>query len=357
MFIVGFVIFMINFLSKVLIPFFVAWALAYLNYPIVKFIQYKLRVKNRPVAILLTLLLIILFISLFMLSIIPPMVEEVTKLSEYVNTFIKAHTHSDNVTIYIQEWLRDNRSEIERFFHENDMTAAAKAVMPQLWSVVTHTYRAFIVMGIALLTLLYTFFILLDYEYLTENWTKIFPKHLRPFWNNVGKDVEHAMNSYIRGQSLVALSMGILFIIGFLIIDFPMAIGLGILIGLMDLVPYLHTFALIPTAFLALMKAADTGDNFFLIFGSAIAVFCIVQVIIDMVITPKIMGKAMGLNPAILLLSLSIWGALLGFIGLIIALPMTTLLMAYYKRYITREDEGEKGNSEPPSDNDGKTGE
>ena len=54
---------------------------------------------------------------------------------------------------------------------------------------------------------------------------------------------------------------------------------------------------------------------------------------------PKIMGNAMGLYPAILLLSLSVWGALLGFIGLIIALPLTTLLMAYYQRYITREED------------------
>ena len=136
--------------------------------------------------------------------------------------------------------------------------------------------------------------------------------------------------------------MGILFCIGFTIIGFPMAIALGILIGIMDLVPYLHTLALIPTAFLALLKAADTGQNFWVIFGMAVAVFCIVQIIIDMIVTPKIMGKAMNLNPAILLLSLSVWGALLGFIGLIIALPLTTILMAYYQRYITKENIGQK---------------
>ncbi len=152
-------------------------------------------------------------------------------------------------------------------------------------------------------------------------------------------DVERELNNYIRGQSLVALCMGILFCIGFTIIDFPMAIGLGILIGIMDLVPYLHTFALIPTAFLAMLKAADTGQNFWIILAGAVAVFCIVQIIIDMIITPKIMGKAMGLNPAILLLSLSVWGTLLGFIGLIIALPLTTILIAYYQRYITKENE------------------
>ena len=132
--------------------------------------------------------------------------------------------------------------------------------------------------------------------------------------------------------------MGIMFCIGFTIMDFPMAIGLGILIGIMDLVPYLHTFALIPTAFLAMLKAADTGQNFWLVFGLAVGLFIVVQIITDMVVTPKIMGKAMGLNPAILLLSLSVWGALLGFIGLIIALPLTTLLIAYWGRYVTKEN-------------------
>ena len=63
------------------------------------------------------------------------------------------------------------------------------------------------------------------------------------------------------------------------------------------------------------------------------------QIITDMVVTPKVMGKAMGLNPAILLLSLSVWGALLGFLGLIIALPLTTLIIAYWQRYVTKEHE------------------
>ena len=63
------------------------------------------------------------------------------------------------------------------------------------------------------------------------------------------------------------------------------------------------------------------------------AVFATVQVVGDLILTPRIMGKAMGLNPAIILLSLSVWGTLMGFIGLIIALPLTTLLLSYYEQY------------------------
>lgn len=69
-------------------------------------------------------------------------------------------------------------------------------------------------------------------------------------------------------------------------------------------------------------------------------VYIVVQCIQDFFLTPKIMGRAMGLNPAIILLSLSVWGTLLGFIGLIIALPLTTLLLAYYNQYIRNREDG-----------------
>ena len=167
---------------------------------------------------------------------------------------------------------------------------------------------------------------------------------MRPFWRDLAKDVERELNNYIRGQGGVALCMGIMFCIGFTIIDFPIAIGMGILIGVLTLIPYMHALAFIPMIFLSLIKAVDTGQNFWVVFGTATLVFAIIQLICDLIVTPKIMGKAMNLNPAILLLSLSVWGSLLGFIGLIIALPLTTLIIAYWKRYVTKEEKvGEVG--------------
>ena len=155
-------------------------------------------------------------------------------------------------------------------------------------------------------------------------------------------DAERELNNYIRGQGTVSLIMAIMFFIGFTIIGFPMAIGLAILIGIMNMVPYLHGFALIPAAFLSMLKATETGESFWAIFGMVVLVFCVVQVISDSIVVPKVLGKAMRLNPAILLLSLSVWGALLGFIGLIIALPLTTLCIAYWQRYVTKEHENEE---------------
>lgn len=340
------VLYTMNFLSSVLLPFFVAWLLAYLMYPIVKFVQYKLHVPTRALSIIVALVFVLAVIGGVFYLIIPPMIDQFEKLGDIVMQYVKQGTNGESFQAVVQQWLHDNRQAIEQVFKRKDVSDAIKSAMPKLFSVLGQTANVILSIVASLITLLYMFFILLDYEYLSSSWIKIFPKKVRPFWQSLMKDVERELNSYIRGQSLVALIMGILFCIGFTIIDFPMAIGLGILIGIMDLVPYLHTFALIPTAFLALLKAADTGQNFWVILASAVAVFCIVQVIIDMVVTPKVMGKAMGLNPAILLLALSVWGTLLGFIGLIIALPLTTILIAYYQRYVTKEKAAEHTDAE-----------
>ena len=146
------------------------------------------------------------------------------------------------------------------------------------------------------------------------------------------------MNTYFRGQALVALCVGIVFSIGFLIIDFPMAIVLGLFIGALNMVPYLQIIGFLPTILLAILKAADTGQNFWIIIASALAVFAVVQIIQDTIIVPKIMGKITGLNPAIILLSLSVWGSLMGVLGMIIALPLTTLMLSYYQRFIINRE-------------------
>lgn len=331
------VLYITNYLSEVLLPFFIAWFFAYLLYPVVKFIENKLHIKVRAISILLAMGAAIAIVGGVIWLIIPPMIDQFDKLEEVLTRWVHQTTHTNNLTMLIKEWLQDNQTTIERFLKSKDFSDALKTTMPKVFSVVSRTATVLMSIVASMITLLYMFFILLDYETLTANWVRIFPKKNRPFWSALMKDVERELNNYIRGQGMVALCMGIMFCIGFTIIGFPMAIGLGILIGIMDLVPYLHTFALIPTAFLAMLKAADTGQNFWVVFGLAVLVFCVVQVITDMVVTPKIMGKAMGLNPAILLLSLSIWGALLGFLGLIVALPLTTLLIAYWQRYVTRE--------------------
>ena len=341
------ILLLLHYLRDVLLPFFIAWFFAYLLYPLVKFVDRKFHLP-RALSIILTLLVVIAIVSGIVYLIIPPMIEQFEKLGGLATDYIQKSANITSIPAAVSEWISENQDSIEKFFRSKDFTDSLKTVMPKVFNFLGQTYSIIVSVIASFIALLYMFFILLDYEYLTDNWIKIFPKKSRPFWEELMMDVERDLNNYIRGQGLVALCMGVLFCIGFTIIDFPMAIGLGIMIGIMDLVPYLHTFALIPTVLLALLKSADTGQNFWVILLMALAVFLVVQLICDMIVTPKVMGKAMGLNPAILLLSLSVWGALLGFIGLIIALPLTTLLIAYYQRYVTKESEITEEDEESP---------
>lgn len=336
--IVAAVFFTVNYLGNVLLPFFVAWFLAYLLFPVVEMIEKYLHIKVRALSIIITLILVTGILTAVVMLIIPPMIDQFQKLGHIATNYIHEKANISSIPEALDELVLTYNAEINTFFHSKDFTDAIKASAPGVIDFVGETFNVLYSIIGSCITLLYLFFILLDYEKLSNDWVKIFPVEDRPFCIELKKDVANALNNYIRGQGMVALIMGILFCIGFTIIGFPMAIGLGILIGIMDLVPYLHTFALIPTAFLALLKAADTGQNFWVIFAMAVAVFIIVQIIIDFIVTPKVMGKAMGMNPAILLLSLSIWGALLGFIGLIIALPLTTIIMAYWQRYVTKDE-------------------
>ena len=294
------ILYVTNYLSSVLLPFFIAWFFAYLLYPVVLFIENKMHVRIRALSIIIAMLTMIAVIGGVIWLIIPPMIDQFDKLGDVLTKWLHQTTHTNNLTALIKEWMQNNQDQIERFLRSKDFSDTMKSTMPKLFAVVGQTANVLLSIIASMITLLYMFFILLDYETLTANWVRIFPKKNRPFWQALMNDVKRELNNYIRGQGMVALCMGIMFCIGFTIIGFPMAIGLGILIGILDLVPYLHTFALIPTAFLAMLKAADTGQSFWLVFGLAFLVFCVVQVITDMVVTPKIMGKAMGLNPAIL---------------------------------------------------------
>ena len=327
-------------LSGVLLPFFLAWLIAYLIYPLVSFFQHKLRLKNRIISIFCALLTLTVIGSVAFYLLVPPMIQEFLRVKDLlIEYFSTTHTAS-NVPTTLSEFIRQNIDLhiLEQMFSQENILDALKVTVPKLWSLISESINLLFGFFTVFLILLYIVFILLDYESISEGWAHLMPKKYRKTVTGILNDVKDGMNRYFRGQALVALCVGILFSIGFLIIDFPLAIGLGLFIGALNMVPYLQIIGFVPTIMLAILKAADTGDNFWIIIASAAAVFIVVQIIQDGYLVPRIMGKITGLNPAIILLSLSIWGSLMGMLGMIIALPLTTLMRAYYQRYIINQE-------------------
>lgn len=338
--IIGFLM-LVNRLSGVLLPFFIAWLIAYMVYPLVKFFQFKLRMKNRAISTLCALLTITIIGVGFFFLIVPPMIDEFGRVNQLLLTYLThGFNHSSQIPQSLSEFIQENLDiqTINKILNEENFINAIKGALPKVWMILAESINILFSIFASFIILLYIVFILLDYETIADGWIHFLPAKYRRFSSNLVKDLQNGMNTYFRGQALVALCVGVLFSVGFLIIDFPMAIGLGLLIGALNMVPYLQIIGFAPTILLAILKSADTGQNFWFIMALATSVFIIVQIIQDTIIVPKIMGKITGLNPAIILLSLSIWGSLMGILGMIIALPLTTLMLSYYQRFIIQKE-------------------
>ena len=157
------ILYITNYLSSVLLPFFVAWFFAYLLYPVVKFIENKLHIKVRALSILLAMSAVIGVIGVVLWLIIPPMIDQVDKLLEVLTRWLHQTTHTNNLTVLIRDWLQDNQEQIEHFLRSKDFSDAIKTTMPKVFSVVGQTANIVISIIASMITLLYMFFILLDY--------------------------------------------------------------------------------------------------------------------------------------------------------------------------------------------------
>lgn len=331
-------LYVVNYLRDVLLPFLVSWLLAYMIHPIVRFFQYRLKLRNRGLSVTVTLLLLIGSIAGIIALLYPLIATEVHKMDALLNTYMRSESNGGIIPV---EWIEQLSSiwsnmDLHALLQNSDIQGAIKSMLPKMWSVVNTSFNAVMSLAVVFISILYLVFILMDYEKISNGWIHIIPPKYRTFISELAEDLETGMNRYFRGQALVASLVGVLFAIGFSIMGLPLAIIVGLFLGLLNMVPYLQVIGIAPCLLLGLLQAAESGTSYGLILLFITLVFIIVQCIQDLFLVPKIMGDVTGMNPAIILLSLSIWGALLGVTGMIIALPMTTLCISYYKRFVLK---------------------
>lgn len=333
------ILLLLNYLTPVLIPFFVAWLLAYLLYPIVTFFKKKLRIKNHNLAVILVLLTIFTLIIAAITLLTPLFVAEVVKVKDLI---IQYSSQNQSYGIIPQKWeiFLQNiiiETDLLEIFNKESLAQLIKDFFPHAWTLLSNSLNIATSIFAAFITILYLYFILKDYNTIGKRLIQLIPDKYKPFASSLLLDMEQGMSNYYRGQSAVAMCVGILFCIGFSIINMPLALMMGLTLGLLNMVPYLQVLGIPPCIVLILINAAERGVA---PWGGLIAlavVFIVVQIIQDGYLVPKIMKKTLNLNAAVILLALSVFGMLLGILGIIIALPATTLLLSYYKRYILKE--------------------
>lgn len=330
----------LRWLSPVLIPFFAAWAIAWILAPVVNFFQNTCRLRSRVLSVLITLALLIGLASAVAWLIIPPLIDGVTQIKDALLSYL-ASGHIRNIHLpewldhLMQQWL--DQEKIQSMLRSDNLMKTIRETLPHVWNMLVSTANLVMSLVGAAFGALYLFFLLLDYDYYTTAWINWLPRTQRNFFRRLSEDLGNNMRGYFRGQALVALSNCVMFTLGFWIIGLPMPLGMGLFVGLISFIPYVQVVGFAPAAVLALMEMSDTGRSFWGLMALVLLVYIVVQVLQDTVFTPRIMGKIMGLSSAMVLLSLSIWSYMAGIIGLIIALPLTTIILAYYKRYILKE--------------------
>ena len=326
-------------LYGILLPFFVSFLLAWLLDPLVSFIQHKCRVKFRVLSVAITLIMFVGLLTLGIYLLIPAVEREVkasaVAVEQYFNNFDASQYLSEEQQQKIQETL--DGLNLQSVLSYPEVRDSIKNLLPKIGEWITGGLSWLSELLVIFIGLLYLIFLLISFPSIRANWRNYIPKKYLPEVSTIVHELSVNMNAYFRGQALVALCVGILFAIGFTLTGMPMGFVMGLIIGVLNLVPYMQALGIPPCIILCLVQSAQTGQPVWLTLLLMAIVFIVVQTFQDMVLTPKIMGSAMGMNPAVILLSLSVWGCLLGFIGLVIALPLTMLCFTYYKRIVLEE--------------------
>lgn len=330
--IIIFVVWLIGVLKDVLLPFCLACLLSYILEPIVEYNQFSLGLKKRAPAVLLTLGDGIILGLVVIYFFIPIVVHEVMQMEKILSLYLEKDYSFPLVPHQLSKFVEEKinvRALIEKF-EDGELTSwvnKGATVLTMSFRYIIHTLEW-------LITFIYVIFILLDYNKLSTGFTFLVPQKYRPSVSQVMTDIKFYMNKYFRSQLVIAACAAVFYSIGFSIVRLPLAVVMGILVGILYMIPYFQYITIIPVIIICFITSLDGHFDFWLKLGECGLVYIVSQCICDYILTPKILGKSMGLNPAIILLSLSIWGTLLGIIGMIIALPLTTLLLIYYKKVI-----------------------
>ncbi len=330
---------MLSRLYGVLLPFFVSFLLAWLLDPLVSFVQHKCRVKFRILSVVITLVVFVGVITLAVYLLIPAIEREVHAGAVAVENYFANFDADKYLTAEQQEKIYStlNGLNLESALSYPEVRSAIKSILPKIGGWITGGLSWLGQLLMIFVGFLYLLFLLIGFPAIRSNWSKFVPEKFRPQAKVLVHEMNVNMSAYFRGQAFVALCVGVLFAIGFAIIGMPMGIAMGLIIGVLNLVPYMQALGIPPCILLCLVQSAQTGQPVWLTLLLAAIVFIVVQTTQDMFLTPKIMGKVTGLGPAAILLSLSIWGALMGVIGMIIALPFTSLIVSCYRHYVLHE--------------------
>lgn len=329
-------------LRHVLLPFCVAALVAYIIEPWVRYNQRILRLKSRKVAVFVTCAEGLLAVGIMCVIFLPLIEKECAQLSAMISSRASTGTighFPETIHRLIREHLDLDKIAL-KLESINTMSA-----LRGMWDTLSSGLNEILALLGWVIAVVYVFFISLDLNKYRDDFYKYMPRRWLPAAQSIAHDVSWTMNRYFRNQALISLITGLCYVIGFSIVGIPMAVAIGLMNCVLFMVPYLVYISVVPVTVMCIFHSMATGIDFWTIWLECMAVYATVEVFSDLYLTPRIMGKAMGLNPAIILLALSVWGTLLGVLGMVIALPATTIIIKWLKIWLVSIDSSQQQQS------------
>ena len=338
---------LVDYLQGVLFPFFAAFLLAYIADPLVNKLQVK--VKHRIIAVLIVLISAILIVAGALRIFIPMVVNEVRNLGVLISKMFNDSDWSARIANLmpgdLYETVRGMVSweqlgaAMQSLDFWNEVQTIASKVLPGAWGVLSYTSTIVLWFSGAAIIFMYLVFIMLDMPKLRRGVLSLIPKRFKKEASSFAAETDKFMGTYFRAQSLVALTVGILYAIGFGVMGLPMGVAFGLFSGALNMIPYMQLTTIPLALLLSVVYSLNTGMPYWQVALIIVAIYLAVQVLQDFFLVPHIVGKSMDLPPVGILLSLSIWGKLLGFLGLLVAIPFTCLCLVYIRKLQERAAE------------------
>ncbi|MEL6640575.1 MAG: AI-2E family transporter [Pseudomonadota bacterium] len=304
-------------LGNVIMPFVLGGALAYCLDPVADRLE-KMGLSRVLSVAVITVFAILIFILLVLL-VIPTLVTQIAGLVE------AAPQAPQQIRAFLEERfpaLLDQESTIyQQLVKIGDAIEAKGGQL--LNSLLSSAAGLLNVVVLLVVVPVVTFYLLLDWDNMVARVDDLLPREHAETIRSIARDIDKTLASFIRGQGTVCLIMGIFYAAGLMIVGLNFGLVVGSFAGLITFIPYVGALV---GGVLAIGLALFQFWGDWVSLGAVIAIFMSGQFLEGNIITPKLVGDSIGLHPVWLIFALSVFGALFGFVGMLVAVPVAAMI-------------------------------
>lgn len=334
-------------LSSVLSALMISLILAYLCDPLADFFE-RLRL-SRTLSVAVVAFLVLGLLAILILLVIPLFAKELAELSSgfpaalerlQVKLIPKVQTILAKVGIPVPSTLEESIGYLKS--HLPALQSISLRIFEPVYQAIRTTFSGLAGTIVGLLNLIIIpvawFYLLRDFDKIKAHLADLIPQHRRALVTGYARRIDEVIGNFLQGQIIVAILLGLLYGLGLqFVAKVPLGFMLGFMAGLLSIIPYMGLLiGIVPAMVLALLAHGDWQHPMLVV-----AVFAVAQLLEGNLITPKIVGDKVGLNPVTIIFSLLIFGELLGLLGLLIAVPLTAVLMVFFQDGLKRYRESE----------------